>query len=207
MKKMKNADGTMEVTNMDDVIGTRRAAEILGVSVRTVQLWVENGTLKAWKTPGNHRRILKSSLDEVLAERTGSVKVELEPVRDVLVVEDEAAMQTYYEAMIELLRPDLPVRFVADGFDGLVEFGRQRPALMLLDIDMPGMDGIQMLSSLDRYGASEVTIVVVSGLSDEQIEARGGVPAGVPILSKPISVDALSGLLDQAFERLPDGTT
>ena len=36
----------------DGVISTRQAAEQLGVSVRTVQLWVEAGELKAWKTAG-----------------------------------------------------------------------------------------------------------------------------------------------------------
>ncbi|WP_434089560.1 MerR family transcriptional regulator [Neopusillimonas aromaticivorans] len=39
------------------VISTREAADRLGVSVRTVQLWVESGVLDAWKTPGGHRRI------------------------------------------------------------------------------------------------------------------------------------------------------
>ncbi|MEL7312983.1 MAG: excisionase family DNA-binding protein, partial [Pseudomonadota bacterium] len=112
-------------------MGTRRAAEVLGVSVRTVQLWVENGTLSAWKTPGNHRRILKSSVDRVLAERTSTVQVEVQEPRDILVVEDELAMQAYYEAMLELLRPDVAVRFASNGFDALVEFGRSEPALML----------------------------------------------------------------------------
>ena len=36
----------------DDVLSTREAAEQLGVALRTVQLWVENGVLPAWKTAG-----------------------------------------------------------------------------------------------------------------------------------------------------------
>ena len=35
----------------------REAARQLGVSVRTAQLWVEEGRLQAWKAPGGHRRI------------------------------------------------------------------------------------------------------------------------------------------------------
>jgi excisionase family DNA binding protein len=41
---------------------TREAATLLGVSVGTVQLWVENGLLQAWKTAGGHRRVMRDSI-------------------------------------------------------------------------------------------------------------------------------------------------
>ncbi len=42
---------------MKDILTTAKAAEYLGVSIRTTQLWVESGRLASWKTPGGHRRI------------------------------------------------------------------------------------------------------------------------------------------------------
>ena len=48
-----------------DALG--EAAERLGMAVRSVQLMVDRGELQAWKTPGGHRRILRSSLDAWLA--------------------------------------------------------------------------------------------------------------------------------------------
>ena len=56
----------------DKVVSTREAAKILGVSLRTVQLWVESGVLKAWKTAGGHRRVTLSSINEVMADRQES---------------------------------------------------------------------------------------------------------------------------------------
>ena len=50
-----------------DVCSTREAADRLGVSLRTVQLWSEAGLLRAWKTPGGHRRILTASVDGAAA--------------------------------------------------------------------------------------------------------------------------------------------
>ena len=44
-----------------EVVSTSDAARQLGVSVRTIQLWVESGRLAAWKTAGNHRRIYQYS--------------------------------------------------------------------------------------------------------------------------------------------------
>ena len=45
---------------------TREAADLLGVSLRTVQLWTEAGVLKAWKTAGGHRRINRDSVMQLL---------------------------------------------------------------------------------------------------------------------------------------------
>mgnify|MGYP000630290012 CR=1 FL=1 len=48
---------------------TREAAQVLGVSLRTTQLWVENGQLDAWKTEGGHRRISRASVYSKEKER------------------------------------------------------------------------------------------------------------------------------------------
>lgn len=52
---------------------TRQAAERLGVSHRTVQMWVENGALQAWKTAGGHRRITLDSVERLLDERRAAL--------------------------------------------------------------------------------------------------------------------------------------
>lgn len=179
-----------------DVIGTREAAEMLGVSVRTVQLWVENGSLRAWKTPGKHRRIFRSSVEALISKRDAGTTAPSESSRgDVLIVEDEVTMQTYYQALFELLRPGLPLRFADNGFAGLMECGRQKPQLMLVDIDMPGMDGLEMISALP----TDTAVVVVTGLSSEQIAARGNLPAEVPVYAKPLSADALQEILSRHY--------
>jgi excisionase family DNA binding protein len=183
------------VENDDDVIGTLEAAKRLGVSVRTIQLWVEKGMLRAWKTPGGHRRILRASVEAALGARAGEGADAGAP--RILVVEDDLTMQSYYTALIEILRPDAEVRMAADGYEGLVELGRFAPRLMLVDVDMPGMDGITMLNRIaSREADLGVRIAVVTGLTAEQVAARGGVPKDIPVYAKPISIDSLSALLE-----------
>jgi len=62
----ENQSGDNQASALADgaVVSTTEAARQLGVSVRTVQLWVESGRLMAWKTAGNHRRIFQWSIDE-----------------------------------------------------------------------------------------------------------------------------------------------
>lgn len=51
---------------MKDVLTTANAAELLGVSTRTAQLWVESGQLPSWKTPGGHRRIPRQAVIDLM---------------------------------------------------------------------------------------------------------------------------------------------
>ncbi|MEM7081900.1 MAG: response regulator [Pseudomonadota bacterium] len=184
---------------MDDsqVIGTREAAQQLGVSVRTVQLWVEKGELEAWKTPGGHRRVLRSSVERVLQQRAGQLPTDDgEPIR-ILIVEDDVTMQSYYTALLNILLPQAQLILAENGYEGLVALGRVEPKLMLVDVDMPGMDGISMLRSLEEKGlGGAATVAVVTGLDEEQLAARGGVPRSIPVFSKPIGIDDLRRLTD-----------
>lgn len=180
----------------EEVLGTQEAARRLGVSVRTVQLWVENGTLEAWKTPGGHRRILRSSVEQALLSRQRA-PAPAEGLR-VLIVEDDLSMQSYYAALFEILRPDAELTMAADGFEGLVELGKVGPRLMLVDVDMPGMDGITMLHRVvSREIGGDVVIAVVTGLTAEQIAARGKVPEGIPVYPKPLSIERLREVLEK----------
>jgi excisionase family DNA binding protein len=51
---------------IDDILTTAQAARLLGVSTRTAQLWVEQGALPHWKTPGGHRRIRRADVQALL---------------------------------------------------------------------------------------------------------------------------------------------
>ena len=51
------AEIAMDPEVQETYITSRQAASQLGLSLRTIQLWVENGVLSAWKTAGGHRRI------------------------------------------------------------------------------------------------------------------------------------------------------
>ncbi|QEE43731.1 helix-turn-helix domain-containing protein (plasmid) [Rhizobium sp. WL3] len=53
---------------MKDILTTANAAELLGVSIRTAQLWVESGQLPSWKTPGGHRRIPRQAVLDLIED-------------------------------------------------------------------------------------------------------------------------------------------
>lgn len=62
---MRKAVGGGSEGRMPPCCTTAEAARHLGVSIRTVQLWVDGGALEAWKTVGGHRRISLESLERL----------------------------------------------------------------------------------------------------------------------------------------------
>lgn len=55
----------------DAVLTTSATAELLGVAVSTAQLWIENGAIPSWKTPGGHRRVRLSAVKRLMEQRDG----------------------------------------------------------------------------------------------------------------------------------------
>jgi DNA-binding response OmpR family regulator len=63
-----------------------------------------------------------------------------------LVVEDDANQRRLYEQ--ELTDEGYQVRTAAGGKEALAEIGKERPDLVIMDISMPGMDGIEALGKV-----------------------------------------------------------
>jgi len=178
---------------------THEAAQILGVTIRTIQLWAENGMLACWKTEGGHRRIPRASIDRLLCHRPAAEAIGAPPLAAdeaasplrILVAEDEPTLLRLYR--LQLARwPIKPlVTTASNGIETLVRLGIDRPDLLIADLNMPAMDGFQMLRTLRRMPEmDDLEIVVVTGLSAAEI-AAGGLPAGMPVLEKPIPFDEL----------------
>lgn len=189
---------------------TREAAQILGVSLRTAQLWTESGLLEAWKTTGGHRRISRQSVERLLARpgktappATAAGKSPPAAKRSgplsILVVEDEEDLRRVYEIVLSRWPMQPRVMSVADGYAALVRIGIDRPDMVITDLHMPGMNGFEMIRSLRAQPElADMQIVVVTGLDANDIDDRGGVPADIPVLPKPIPFEQLREIAERA---------
>ena len=183
-------------------ISTREAAELLGISLRTAQLWVENGALLAWKTSGGHRRILLHSVQKILDERERSA-VDVVRAPDarlkVAIVEDDPDVVTLLQMMLTGLDFPCDVQTRSDGFKGLILLGTFRPDVLIADLNMPDMDGFRMLRSIQGSEFAPRKIIVTTALSTSEITERGGVPLEALVLQKPYPLSLLENALRQAY--------
>lgn len=182
---------------------TREAARKIGVSITTIQLWVESGVLSAWKTAGGHRRIPSEAVDAMLAgQRPSAAKGRPEHTHSVLIVEDEPVQREMYR--MKFAEWKLPVRLylAEDGFDGLLKVGKYAPELVIADLSMPGMDGFEMIRRLTQNTEIGVpAIIVVTALTATEIEAHGGLPPDIPVYSKPIPLGVLKHIVEHTLRQ------
>lgn len=186
---------------------TKEASTLLGVSVGTVQLWVESGLLQAWKTAGGHRRVMRDSVERLLHKAPQAPAHTLQALPSanlppavlaaprrlrILVVEDDPSLLRLYQVRMASwpMAPDVEVS--NNAFNALLSMGRSCPDLLVTDLHMPGIDGFGMLQALEKAPESaSMRTVVVTGLDAAGILARGGLPARVEVLSKPVPFDRL----------------
>ncbi|CAM8626380.1 SinI-like, DNA-binding domain [Comamonadaceae bacterium] len=187
----------------DELMTTREVGEVLGVAVRTVQLWVESGVLPAWRTAGGHRRIARSAVDRLTRERSdmlapvvhGIAAPSTRPLR-LLVVEDDADLRQLFSMMVEGWRFPVELSTANDGFQGLVRIGQWMPDMVVTDLNMPGMNGFEMVRSLKLAGSdyADLQVVAVTALSAGDVADRGGLPAGTVVFQKPVDFAAIEDL-------------
>ena len=179
---------------------TREAAEALGISVRTTQLWVESGQLRAWKTPGGHRRILWESVNEQLQQREEECGSSLERF-DVLIVEDDRIQRIILQSKIQEIGTEINVRTAYNGVEGLIKIGERQPQVLVTDLLMPGLDGFHLLKILTSSPVVRpIQIIAATGLTEAEIKAQGGLPERVAVFHKPIQIPLLVAMVRAHYD-------
>ncbi len=115
----------------------------------------------------------------------------------ILFVDDEPLMLSALERSLFLLRPEWEMSFVKGGQEALQAMGKQRYDVIVTDIRMPGMSGVQLLEKVkERY--PDCLRFVLSGQADKQTILNTVSPAH-QFLSKPCKAEELKRRLAGAF--------
>lgn len=109
----------------------------------------------------------------------------------IYVVDDDPAVLHSTRFLIEC--EGHRVKTFADGSALLAAFPGPRPAFVLIDQVMAGMDGLEVFGRLRSLDA-QVPVVLITGHPDPGIRTRART-AGIPVIDKPLAFDVLLGLL------------
>ena len=174
---------------------TREAAKVLGISLTTVQSWVESGALSAWKTAGGHRRIPKVAVEKLLSMQVSTIN---RAQSTVLIVEDNDFEREMYRQQFAEWKLPVKLLLAKDGYEGLLLAGHYVPDCIIADLFMPLMNGTRMIDSLyQQFHQRKPLILVVTGLEAAEITAMGELPADIPVYPKPIPFAALRQVIQR----------
>jgi len=120
--------------------------------------------------------------------------------RKVLLVDDEDSLRRVMKDLLE--REGYVVSEARDGVQALDEVDRTGPDVIVLDLNLPGLDGYGVLSHLrSRPATAEIPVIVLTAKGDEDNEVRVFELGADDFLTKPFRARALSARLDAVLGR------
>jgi DNA-binding response OmpR family regulator len=118
---------------------------------------------------------------------------------DVLVVEDDPQINELVGAYVQLA--GFEYRRALTGSDALAEFARSRPALVVLDVMLPDVDGFEVCRQLKKRqesdGGGDVPIIFLTALDGEAAKRKGMECGAADYLTKPFDPDTLLASLER----------
>lgn len=128
--------------------------------------------------------------------------MELMATRRILVVDDD---RTFRLSTCALLRHDgYHADDAADGVAAVEALGAHHYDLMLLDLKMPGIDGLQLLETL-RIRGYTVPVLMISGVGTVDLAVRSMHLGADDFLTKPVEPDVLAGRVAGLLDSRPRG--
>lgn len=193
----------------DNYLSTAETAKLLGLSIGTVQNMVEKGELSAWKTTGGHRRIYRSSVERLLHQQDtndATHAATMSSVRDcsrkssgafrLLVVEDSAVTLKLYEKLLSDIKQPLETTYVTDGIKALLELGDNAYDMLILDLEIPFVNGYQMLENIKRNERLQgLHVLIITSTDEVEVRSHDVVNDDIEVLTKPFDKAFLSGYL------------
>ncbi|MDD4890858.1 MAG: response regulator [Phycisphaerae bacterium] len=178
---------------MKEALSTAEAARLLRVAVQSVINWVNRGQLKAYRTPGGHRRIEVHDLVEFLRAHQMPIPPELNDAPPkVLVVDDEAGVVRLIVRLLRRRRPDIEVSEALTGFAAGEMVGTVQPDVVLLDLCMPDLDGFEVCRRIKASPATRhIAVIAMTGHPATEAEAKIRRCGATGYLAKPIDADRL----------------
>lgn len=175
---------------------TFEIARLCQVNPTTVQNWIKEKKLPAFATPGGHRRVSVEDLIAFLKQYRMPIPSDLQARRRVVLIADDD------EDMLELLTTalqadsgELEIVQARSGVEALLLVGERKPDLLILDILMPEMNGIEVCRRLRTQSAARnIKIAAISGDPSEETRTRILKAGANLFFAKPFSMsDFLAG--------------
>lgn len=119
----------------------------------------------------------------------------------ILVVDDTRVIQHVVRHILQ--KAGYPVSVASDGEEALEILNDEPHALVITDVSMPNMDGVELLEAMRANRALvDIPIIMMTGTGDEKdvVEARSAEPNG--FLTKPVSSHNLLAEVDRLLQRV-----
>ena len=122
-----------------------------------------------------------------------------QPICKILTVDDEMGIDSFFYEFFTLRNYEV---FNADSGKGALEIvKREKPRIVLLDIQMRGMDGIETLKRIKEID-KDISVIMVTGMKDEDVVKKAMEAGADDYITKPLSLEYLEKVVLLKFMNL-----
>ncbi len=185
------------------VFSALEVAKICGVVNQTVINWIRAGHLRSSTTPGGQFRVYPDDLKSFLVEKGMKIPPGLQALfrqsgLAILIVEDDVLLNDLAKAHVERMYPEAVVLQAFDGFEAGTALGVKKPQVVLLDLNLPGVDGFELCRRIKNEPGFERPLVFVMTSSTESgIEERMKGLGADAFFLKPLDFEAIQATLQK----------
>lgn len=182
---------------MGRFLKTFDAAEYLGVSRSSLTNWAKQGLLKSGVTPGGHYRFTIEELNSFAARRGLKIAGKLPHASGtrILIVDDDEVFRAFVKEALEAF-DGYELKEAEDGMQGALVAGSWQPDLVIVDLKMPNMNGIDFCKSIKKNeSTSDASIIVASAYLSEDARKEIAETGVDVILEKPVRLASLVAAL------------
>ena len=127
-------------------------------------------------------------------------------IRKVLFVDDDQIMLFTLQKKLEKYNHTFSMVLAEDGFEGVLKLKENPFSLIVLDLKMPRMDGVGLLSHIsDNY--PDIPVIILSGYRIEEMRRLVDEKGVIAYISKPFKVDELARVILSALRKEAEGGT
>ncbi|WP_455382399.1 response regulator [Salinispira pacifica] len=191
------------------IFSALEVANICGVVNQTAINWIKNGYLKAFTTPGGQYRVYSEDLVEFLSSRGMRMPEELQRILEeqaaidtIAIVDDDRELNDLLSQYLSKEYPNYTIYQAFDGFEAGKMIAEHKPGIIILDIDLPGVNGHKLCRSIKEDAALNNPIVVsVSGLDDPEEAAQMLRDGADAFMAKPLELDKLTEMIENLVQK------
>ena len=165
-----------------DVLDVHEAGWLLGAHIETVRRLARRGAVPSYKV-GKDWRFSKQALTRWMETHHVRQRAPL-----VLVVDDEKSIRVTVASFLE--KDGYRVAVAENGKQAVEAAEREMPDLVLLDLMMPDMHGVDVLQTLHATNP-DLPVIILTGYPDSKLMAEALRYPPVTLLPKPVSWDVL----------------
>lgn len=176
---------------------TGEAARHCQVSVPALKHWIRDGKLRAFRTPGGHTRIELQEFQRFLRKHGMPLYPAPSPEVRILIADDEQLLVDLLADLLAANPRGFKVETATDGYEAMIKVGAFKPSLLILDVVMPKLDGIDVCRHLKA--APETRDIRILGITGYPGQIPALLEAGADAcLTKPLGLRQV----EQEVERL-----